>query len=66
MDKIELIKEFGFEYSRSNVIRLISEKIDEYRTTRNPEVQKELAKLILDREKIYDLDVDTIQKYLKK
>ena len=61
----KLIEEYGLELAIEKVAQMITEKIDMYKETNDEEKMKELTELILDREKIYKNDKETIKKYLK-
>lgn len=65
MEQEKLIEEYGFELAIEKVAQMITEKIDMYKETNDEEKMKELTELILDREKIYKNDKETIKKYLK-
>jgi hypothetical protein len=65
MEQEKLIEEYGLELAIEKVAQMISEKIDMYKETNDEEKMKELTELILDREKIYKNDKETIKKYLK-
>ncbi|HJJ05731.1 MAG TPA: hypothetical protein OIM45_07860 [Clostridiaceae bacterium] len=65
MEREKLIEEFGLELAIEKVAQMITEKIDMYKETNEKEKMKELTELILDREKIYKNDKETIKKYLK-
>lgn len=65
MEQEKLIEEYGLELAIEKVAQMITEKIDMYKETNDEEKMKELTKLILDREKIYKNDKETIKKYLK-
>ena len=65
MEREKLIEEFGLELTIEKVAQMITEKIDMYKETNEKEKMKELTELILDREKIYKNDKETIKKYLK-
>lgn len=62
----ELIKEYGIDFAIEEIAQRISEKIRQYKESKNTSVQKELITLLKDREKIYDNDITTIKKYVKK
>ena len=64
MDVNDVIKEHGIELAIERITELISKKIDEYQKTREKEVQNELSVLLEDRNKIYNNDRETINKYL--
>ena len=64
MNNEDVIKEHGIELARDQIAILISRKLDEYKETRNKDIQKELSSLLEDREKIYNNDKETIKKYL--
>ncbi len=65
MDKSEIFKDFEVEASIENLIQKISQKIEEYKSKKDEKTKKELAQLIEDRNKIYNLDEETIKKYIK-
>lgn len=65
MEREKLIEEYGLELAIEKVAQMITEKIDMYKETNEKEKMKELTELILDREKIYKNDKETIKKYLK-
>ncbi len=65
MEQEKLIEEYGLELAIEKVAQMITEKIDMYKETNEKEKMKELTELILDREKIYKNDKETIKKYLK-
>ncbi len=65
MEQEKLIEEYGLELAIEKVAQMITEKIDMYKETNDEEKMKELTELILDREKIYKNDKETIKKYLK-
>ena len=60
----DIINEHGIELARDKIAVLISDKLDEYKKTRNKDIQKELSGLLEDRDKIYNNDKETIKKYL--
>lgn len=66
MKEEELIKEYGIDFAIEEIAQRISEKIRQYKESKNTSVQKELITLLKDREKIYDNDITTIKKYVKK
>ena len=61
----EIIEKCGMEIATEQVILLISKKIDEYEIKKDKNIIKEVAKLLNDREKIYNNDIETINKYMK-
>mgnify|MGYP004728547855 FL=1 len=65
MEQEKLIEEYGLELAIEKVAQMITEKIDMYKETNDEEKMKDLTELILDREKIYKNDKETIKKYLK-
>lgn len=65
MEREKLIEEYGLELAIEKIAQMITEKIDMYKETNEEEKMKELTELILDREKIYKNDKETIKKYLK-
>lgn len=65
MEQEKLIEEYGLELAIEKIAQMITEKIDMYKETNEKEKMKELTELILDREKIYKNDKETIKKYLK-
>ena len=60
----DIINEHGIELARDKIAVLISDKLDEYKKTRNKDIQRELSGLLEDRDKIYNNDKETIKKYL--
>ena len=61
----KLLNEYGIEFGIEIITKKISQKMDEYRKTKDQQVEKELAILINDKEKIYKGDIETIKKYVK-
>ena len=65
MNYEDIIKEFGIEIAIENILPKITEKMNIYNVTRDENTKKELASLLLDREKIYRKDEQIIKKYIK-
>lgn len=65
MNEDELIEKFGIEFAISNIALSTSKKIDEYKKNKSNTVKIELARLLIDKEKIYRNDKEVIKKYLK-
>lgn len=66
MELEELIQEFGIDIAIEKITPIISEKFDEYTKTKDENVKKELAKLLEDRDNIYNNNEEVIKKYVKK
>lgn len=60
-----IIDEYGIEFAQDKIILQIKEKIEEYKVTKDKNVQKQLVQLLKDREKIYSNDKETIKKYIQ-
>ena len=60
-----IIDEYGIEFAQDKIILQIKEKIEEYKVTKDKNVQKQLVQLLEDREKIYSNDKETIKKYIQ-
>ena len=58
-------EDFEIELARDKIILQIKEKIKLYKETKDKNVQKELAQLLQDREKIYCNNKETIKKYMQ-
>ena len=65
MDLEEIVKEHGIELAIEKISPKIAEKIKIYSETKDKNIQKELAQLLEDREKIYSNNKEIIQKYLE-
>lgn len=65
MKEEELIKEYGMEFAIEKLAQEISEKIREYKKSKDKNTQKEIIILLQDREKVYNGDMETIKKYVK-
>lgn len=65
MKEEELIKEYGIEFAIEKLAQEISEKIREYKKSKDKNTQKEIIILLHDREKAYNGDMETIKKYVK-
>lgn len=65
MNENDIIEEFGIEFAIQNIALIISKKFDEYKNNKSEIVRNELVKLIIDKEKIYANDKNTIRKYIK-
>ena len=61
----ELLKEHGIDLAIELITIKISKKMDEYKQNKDKEIEKELATLLNDKEKIYLGDMETIKKYVK-
>ena len=59
----EILKKCGMEIAIEKIAPMIAEKIKEYKNNRDEKVNLELTKLLKDRKKIYDNDLETIKKY---
>lgn len=66
MEQEKLIEEYGLELAIEKVAQMITEKIDMYKETNDEEKMKELTELILDREKIYKNDKETVKKIFER
>ncbi len=64
MNKEDIINEHGIELVIEQLALLISEKMDEFKKTRDKNVERELSILLVDRDKVYNNDKETIEKYL--
>mgnify|MGYP005771402125 CR=1 FL=1 len=62
----DISKEFEIEFAIEKLAREMRKKLDQYRETKDKEIQKEIMKLLEDREKIYSNDNEVIKKYLEK
>ena len=65
MDINKTINEYGIDLGIDMIIQKISEKTNEYRLNPNENTAKEIEQLLIDRNKIYDFDKQTIMKYMK-
>lgn len=65
MNADDMIKEYGIDFAVETIAKEISKKIDKYKETKDKESEKELARLLYDRKKIYENDLETIKKYVK-
>ena len=61
----ELLKEHGIDLAIEIVTIKISKKMDQYKQNKDKEIEKELATLLNDKDKIYLGDIETIKKYVK-
>ena len=61
----ELLKEHGIDLAIEIVTTKISKKMDQYKQNKDKEIEKELAMLLKDKDKIYLGDMETIKKYVK-
>ena len=59
IDYIDLI-----EIAKINLENKLNEKVEEYKKERTPELKREVAKLMQDREEIYKLNKKVIEKYI--
>lgn len=59
IDYIDLI-----EIAKINLANKLNEKVEEYKKERTPELKREVAKLMQDREEIYKLNKKVIEKYI--
>lgn len=62
----DINKEFEIEFAIEKLAQEMRRKLDQYRETKDKEIQKEIMKLLEDREKIYSNDNEVIKKYLEK
>ena len=62
----DISKEFEIEFAIEKLAQEMRKKLDQYRETKDKEIQKEIMKLLEDREKIYSNDNEVIKKYLEK
>ncbi len=60
------IDDYGIELAIQKITPKITEKIKIYIKTKDKNVQKELAQLLVDRDNIYRNNKDTIKKYLEE
>ncbi len=58
------INDIKVKLSIENLAQKITKKIEEYKINKDKNVQIELEELLNDRKKIYELDQDTINKYM--
>jgi len=65
MSEDDIINEYGIDFAIESITCLISQKMDEYKNTRDQKIQEELSNLIEERNKIYNNDEEIIRKYLK-
>ncbi len=59
IDYIDLI-----EIAKINLANKLNEKVEEYKKERTPELKREVAKLMQEREEIYKLNKKVIEKYI--
>ena len=59
IDYIDLI-----EIAKINLANKLNEKVEEYKKERTPELKREVAKLMQEREDIYKLNKKVIEKYI--
>jgi len=59
IDYIDLI-----EIAKINLANKLNEKVEEYKKERTPELKREVAKLMQDREELYKLNKKVIEKYI--
>lgn len=64
MNQEDVVNEHGIELAIGEIALIISQKIDEFKITRDKKIEQELSELIDDRNKIYNNDKETIKKYL--
>jgi len=60
-----IFKEYKMEVAIDNVIEQIAQEINKYIRTKDKNSIKELAVLIRDRDRIYNNNEETINKYVK-
>lgn len=52
------------DVAKINLMKMFNKKMDEYERNPSIELKKEIIKISIDRKKLYELDITTIQKYL--
>ena len=65
MNEDEIIREYGIEFAIETISLQISDKMEEYKNKHDEKSKEELAKLLENREKIYNGNKEIIRKYLK-
>lgn len=66
MNLKQIIDDYGIELAIQKITPKIAEKVKIYKETKDKNVQKELAQLLVDRDNIYRNNKDIIKKYLEE